>query len=384
MKVAILYDVIYPFSIGGGEKINWEAARRLAARGHDVYLVSSKMWEGESVLEREGVHCVGICRWLTTSNNLGNRSCLQPFLFALSVFTYLRKNRFDVVSSSAFPYLSCLTAKLAGWLNPAPLVITWYEARGFSGWKSYAGIFFGVCAAILEKGTTLLSTYHITISDYTAGRMAKILAVPKQNISVIGCGVDIEVLQPQRPVAKEKTILYAGRIVRHKRVDLLIDAFAALAADFPEYRVKIIGPGAEKAALQDKVRADGLGERVQFVDTLEETALYEEFRKASVFVLPSEQEGFGMVMIEAMAAGTPVIAKIAELSAASSLIRHESTGLLFSTKEELAACLRRVLSDETLRCRLVMGGKEEARQYDWETSIIPKTEEYLEAVARQR
>jgi len=381
MKIAILYDVIYPFSIGGGEKINWEAARRLAARGHEVYLVSSKMWEGEPVLDREGVHCVGICRWLTTLNNLGNRSWMQPFLFALSAFIYLRKNKFDVVSCSAFPYLSCLTAKLAGWLNPAPLVITWYEARGYAGWKSYAGIFLGFCAAFLERWTALLSPHHITISDYTAARMEKILAIPRQKITVIPCGVDIQDLQPKLPVPKEKTILYVGRLVRHKRLDSLIDAFSLLAADFPDYRVKIIGPGAEKASLQEKAQANGLGERIQFQDTLDTQALYEEFRKAAVFVLPSDQEGFGMVMIEAMAAGTPVIAKIAELSAASTLIRHESTGLLFSTEAELAECIRRVLTDETLRCRLITGGREEAKQYDWETSIIPKTEEYLEAVA---
>ena len=383
MKIAIVYDVIFPYSIGGGEKINWELARRLAARGHDVSLVSSKMWEGESVLKRDGVHYVGICPWLTTLNNLGNRSVLQPFLFAASAFTFLRKNKFDVVACNAFPYLSCVTAKLAGWLNPAPLVITWYEARGWSAWRFYAGAFYGFFAAILEWLTARLSPHHNTISNYTAARMTKKLGIPGRNIAVIPCGVDLADVQPMGPVAKEKTILYAGRVVRHKRVDLLIDAFARLAAEFPEYQVKIIGPGAEKAGLQEKVRVIGLGERIEFLDTLVGEPLYREFQKASLFVLPSDQEGFGMVLIEAMAAETPVIAKIAEHSAASTVIRHEGNGLLFTTTEELAGAIRRVLGDGELRQTLVAGGKKTAKLYDWDSVIIPQTEEYLEAVAQR-
>jgi len=382
MKVAILYDVIFPYSIGGGEKINWEVARRLAARGHDVYLVSSKMWEGESEMDRDGVHYVGVCRWLATSNNLGNRSSLQPFLFAASAFTYLRKNKFDVVACNAFPYLSCLTAKLAGWLNSAPLVITWYEARGFHAWRSYAGIFYGIFASILEKWTAGLTSHHNTISHYTAERMEKILAIPKQNITVIPCGVDLVDVQPKAPVTKEKTILYAGRVVRHKRVDLLIEAFAELAKEFPDYHVKIIGPGTEKPALQAKVRTLDLENQIRFFDTMVGKSLYDEFRKASLFVLPSDQEGFGMVLIEAMAAETPVIAKIAELSAASTVIQHGVNGLLFTSKDELCASIRQVLTDENLRARLVIGGKETAGQYDWESVIIPAMEEYLEAVPR--
>ncbi len=383
MKIAIIYDLAFPFTIGGGEKINWEVARRLAARGHDVCLVAPKMWEGPDVLERDGVRYVGTCRWLTALNNIGNRSPLQPFLFAASLLPYLRKNQFDVVACNAFPYLTCFTAKIAGWFNPAPMVINWYEARGLKAWTFYAGIFYGFFSSILEWFAARMSNFHNTISDYTADRMVKKLGIPREEIAVIPCGVDVTDVRPKTPVAKEKTLLYAGRMVRHKRVDRLIDAFAELAGEFPDYRLKLVGPGAEREALKQLAETKKLGDRIEFVDTLVGAPLYEEFQKASLFVLPSDQEGFGMVLIEAMAAQTPVIAKIAEFSAASTVIQSGENGLLFTTQAELVAAIRSVLSDAALRQRLVEGGEKTANSYDWETAIIPRMQQYLEAVSKR-
>jgi glycosyltransferase involved in cell wall biosynthesis len=383
MKIAILYDVIYPQSIGGGEKINWEVGRRLAQRGHEVWLVSSKMWEGPAQMERDGMIYAGICRWLKTTNNLGNRSPLQPLLFAFAVFRFLRKERFDAVLCNAFPYLSCLTACAAGWFRPVPLSITWYEARGFKAWQKYAGL-PGLLAALLERMTVHTARHHNTISGFTAERMHRDLGIPAEQISIVPAGVNVNEIRPSRPVTKNKEILYVGRLVRHKRVDRLVEAFAQIAADFPEHTLRIIGPGAERPALEEQVRKAGLASRVQFEGTLPVDLLHELFRKAQAFVLPSDQEGFGMVLIEAMAAGTPVLAQRAEFSAASSIITHGQSGLLFESVSELAVQLRNILSQPDLAASLVTGGQAEASRYDWDQVIVPTLEKYLSEVAADR
>lgn len=376
MKIAILYDVAYPYSIGGGEKINWELGRRLARRGHEVWTVSSHMWDGPAEFERDGMRYAGICRWLKTTNNLGNRSALQPFLFALAVFRFLRRARFDAVMCNAFPYLSCVAARFAAFFNPAALVITWYEARGWKAWWNYAG-FLGLPAAVLERLTARLFPRHNTISDFTAERMTRLLGIPAERIQVVPCGVDVEEVRPGEPAVKKKEILYVGRVVKHKRVDTLMDAFFDLAQEFPDYNLKIVGPGAEREALQEKAQSAGMSSRVIFLDTLTGPPLYAEFQQAHVFVLPSDQEGFGMVLLEAMAAGTPVIAKKAEFSAVSSVIRHGENGLLFATRAELAEQIRILLTDRALYNKLLDGGCETAARYDWDTKIVPDMERHL-------
>jgi len=376
MKIAILYDVIYPQSIGGGEKMNWEIGRRLAKRGHEVWLVSSKMWEGPAQMEQDGMLYTGICRWLKTTNNLGNRSLLQPLLFAVATFRFLRKERFDAVLCSAFPYLSCLTARAAGWFQPVPLAIAWYEARGLKAWWKYAGL-AGLPAAVLERMAARMTRHHNTISTFTAERMHRKLGIPVEQTEIISAGVDVDRIRPSGAVAKRKEILCVGRVVRHKRVDRLVDAFTQIAADFPEHTLKIIGTGAERPAMEERVRNAGLDGQVKFIDTLPVDALYETFRQAQVFVLPSDQEGFGMVLIEAMAAGTPVLAQRAELSAASSIITHGRDGLLFDSVSELAAQLRDVLTQPELAAALTAGGRVSADQYDWDKVIIPTVEKYL-------
>ncbi|MCU0857120.1 MAG: glycosyltransferase family 4 protein [Pontiellaceae bacterium] len=383
MKIAILYDVIYPLSIGGGEKINWEVGRRLAQRGHDVWLVSSKMWEGPARMTQDGMIYAGICRWLKRTNNLGNRSPLQLLLFAVAVFRFLRKERFDAVLCNAFPYLSALTACAAGWFRPVPMSITWYEARGFRVWWKYAG-FPGLLAAVLERMTVHTSGHHNTISGFTAERMRLKLGIPPEQISVLPAGVNVDEIRPDGPVIKNKEILYVGRLVKHKRVDRLVEAFAQIAADFPEHTLRIIGPGAERPALEDQVRNAGLAGRVQFEGTIPGDRLHELFRRAQVFVLPSDQEGFGMVLIEAMAAGTPVLAQRAASSAAASIITHGQSGLLFESVSELAAQLRDVLSQPELAASLITGGQAEARRYDWDQVIVPAFEKYLSEIVSDR
>jgi glycosyltransferase involved in cell wall biosynthesis len=163
-----------------------------------------------------------------------------------------------------------------------------------------------------------------------------------------------------------------------------VEAFAQIAADFPEHTLRIVGPGGERPALELQAQKAGLAGRVQFTDTLTGDALYDAFRQAQVFVLPSDQEGFGMVLIESMAAGTPVLAQRAEFSAASSVITHGQNGLLFASVSELAAQLRDVLTKPELAAALTAGGQALADQYDWERVIIPAMEKYLFTIAAGR
>jgi glycosyltransferase involved in cell wall biosynthesis len=293
---------------------------------------------------------------------------------------HLAKNGYDLLACNAFPYVSVFAARLAALPRRMPIVLTWYEARGLDAWRKYAGPLYAPPAAALEALTARMSRYHTTISDFTAERMTAKLGIPRDRISMIPCGVGVREVNAGSQPPREKAILYVGRLVRHKRVDHLITAFAEATRDRPDHELRIVGPGAERESLEALAAASGVGERVKFLGTLTGEPMSQQYRRAQVFVLPSDQEGFGMVLLEAMAAGTPVIAKIAEHSAAKTVVHHEVNGLLFATKDELVAQLQRILGDEELRQRLAKNGLATANAHDWDSSIVPAYEEYFRKI----
>lgn len=379
MKIAIVYDVMYPYGLGGGEKRNWEVARRLARRGHEVWLVTVQMWDGATEFEREGVHCVGVCRWKPGLSVGGKRSFWQPLYFARHLFSYLRRSEFDLVDCGNFPYLSCLAARAAIQFRRTRLVITWYEARGWRRWTEHRGRAIGVLAGLFELWIARLTAFNVAISSLTAEHARKFLGVKR--MTIVPCGVDVAAISSCACCSKENQVLYVGRLTRYKRVDMLIDSFARITGQFPEHKLKIVGRGYERENLEALAARLGLSGKVIFCDGLSEEQLHQEYVKSCVFVLPSEQEGFGIVLLEAMAAGTPLIALKAPHSAAGCLITHGSNGLLAANAEEMAGALVSLLADDALRNRLSAAGRETARQHDWDGAIVPAVEKYFREVA---
>lgn len=378
MNIAFVYDCIYPFSHGGGEKRIWELARRLVARGHRVSILGQKWWEGEDVLVRDGVQVVGVAPFRPLFNAIGgHRSFVQPFFYAWHLFRYLRTHAFDVMECSNFPYLSCFAARLA---QPrTPIVICWLEIRGLLGWLRYNGL-TGVFAAVSEKICFRLTDFNTANSSVTTSRFP-----PARPIRIIPNGVDSRFFGASRQPSSPFAILNVGRLVPHKRLDMLLDAVAGLREEFPLVSLTLVGDGSAKAALREQAARLGLDSCVRFVDTHpSDDEVMEEYGRAAVFVLPSEQEGFGIVLVEAMASALPCLVRIAPDSASSELVVPEKTGLRFRTLPELVESLRWVFLHPEQAAAIGRNAREAARVYDWER-IADSTESILrEAFASRK
>jgi glycosyltransferase involved in cell wall biosynthesis len=116
--------------------------------------------------------------------------------------------------------------------------------------------------------------------------------------------VDTRVYPSDRP----SIILFTGSLIKRKGVRYLLDALALLPSDLPSYRAVIVGEGPEEGALRKQVTALGLADRVEFMGFQPQSVVSEWMRQARIFVLPSLEEGQGVVLLEALASGTPVIA----------------------------------------------------------------------------
>jgi len=204
-----------------------------------------------------------------------------------------------------------------------------------------------------------------TVSEFTKSEIQNEFSVAEEKLSVVPNGVqDIFHSQESTPLAlPDKYILFVGNLNTRKNIPVLIESFRILKKDHRlPHKLVIIGPG-EKSFYNypiDEVNQEGI-EVLGYVDTLE---LKYAYKQADVFLFPSLYEGFGMVALEAMACGTPVVA-----GDRASLPEVLGEGALLVDPEDttaIATAVERVLSEESLRESLVERGYKQTEKYTWD------------------
>lgn len=164
---------------------------------------------------------------------------------------------------------------------------------------------------------------------------------------------------------KKKTIIHVGRVDRGKRQDLLVKAFSLLRNTFPEWKVELWGEFDRNIKYTDEIRKfiqeNDMSDCVRLCGTTDDVP--EKLSEASIFVFPSDNEGFPLALTEAMAMGLPVIG-CSEASSVNSLIKDGENGFLVdSTPKSLANALSKLMSDEELRVKLGDSAKEDMKRY---------------------
>ena len=203
-------------------------------------------------------------------------------------------------------------------------------------------------------------------------------------ISTVPCGIDLDLFRPQdREAARaalglgpEPTILFVGRIDPAKGVDFLLDSFVELQArwDGPLHpRLLLVGGdmidgelGPDLARLRDAAAARGVAEQITFCGPQPHDALPTYYAATDLTVVPSRYESFGLVAVESLACGTPVVASRA--GGLAYTIEEGQNGFLvpFGDTTALAVTLHRTLQDAPLRAQLSRGALATATQYGWE------------------
>jgi L-malate glycosyltransferase len=369
-KIALVYDAIFPYVKGGGERRFYEIAKQLAAAGHDVHLYGMQFWDGPAVIVRDGLTLHGLCKARPLYLPGGRRSITQALVFGLSCLKLLRE-RFDVMDCCGFPYFSLFTCRLVTWLRRKPLYATWHEVWGRRYWREYLGR-LGIVGYAVEWLAARLPSAIIAVSDHTADALKGTLQV-KRPVYTIENGIHVAhiqtVVSPHDPV----DVVYVGRLVAFKHVDLLLQAVAILTKQRPVIRCRIMGNGPERQRLEALVRELGLQKNVQFLDFHEaHDEVISVMKSGRVFVLPSTREGFGLVAIEANAAGVPVVTVEHSANAACKLITKDSGLVTSLNAEALAAGIAKVLAKKTPAKACVAA----AQRFDW-SQITHKLEAVL-------
>jgi glycosyltransferase involved in cell wall biosynthesis len=209
----------------------------------------------------------------------------------------------------------------------------------------------------------------ITVSDYLKDEVTK-LGIDPEKVSVVYGGTG-DVSTEKEDFDFDGTIItFIGNLVKQKGVDVLLEAFK----DVPDAKLVIVGDGKEGPALK-KLAKDQ--EDVYFVGYREDLASV--FEKTRLLVLPSRSEGFGLVLLEAMKAGVPVVAS--RVGGIAEVVEDSRNGILVEPEnpKQLADAITMVLEDEELRENLIRNGHETSEKFSWRSmsSAIDKIYEEL-------
>lgn len=361
MNIAFVSNVVYPFVTGGAEKRIYEIGTRLADEVHDVTIYGRHFWDGpkQTTYERMTLQAVAPEAELYDGDR---RSIMEAIDFAARAFPHLRRHlrrdEHDVVVVNVFPYFPVLVTKLTSICTDTPVVTTWHEVWG-DYWDEYLGSLapFG---KLTEHVTARTPQHPIAVSSITADRLAKI-GPDRESIEVVPNGIDAEQVKNAPIPEHGYDVLFAGRLIEHKNVDMLLDAFDELASEH-DVTLGIVGDGPERDRLESKRESLTHADRVEFLGFLDD---YEDvvshMRAADVFASPSTREGFGITFVEAMAADCTVIAADHPDSAADEVI--DDAGFLINpTVQSLKEALHAALSGELPSTDPF----ERAQRYDWD------------------
>lgn len=296
-------------------------------------------WKGSRRRDEGGVRYQAVSRHIPLYVG-ERRSIVQALVFSLGCFRLLA-HRFDAIEADQMPYLPLFPLRVVASIKRVPLVVTWHEVWGAAYWREYLGP-VGVVGAVLERVAMRIPDVIVAENDETHRRLLD-TGLPAERAIVVPNGVDMEVIGSAPPAASTFDLIYVGRLLGHKRVEDLLDAIARLSRDGSRLTCAIVGIGPERERLEVLTANLGLSEQVRFFGSLEEHRdVYGLIKSSGVFVLPSVREGFGLVVVEALACGIPVITTDHPDNQARLLVEDGVTGWLCpATGDGLADAIRR-------------------------------------------
>jgi len=376
MKIAYVYDAVYPWVKGGAERRIYELAKRLTLRGHEVHWYGVGWWwpeEGSRDIVMDGIKLHGVCGPVKLYND-DRRSIKEAIYYALKLYPKLRGENFDIIDCQGFPFFSCFTSKIYSLFGKPVLVITLHEVWN-QYWYEYLG-FIGIFGKLVENLMVNLTDKIITVSCKTKNDLNKIKSSEKAVI--IPNGIDFKEITEINPSIEKSDVIFAGRLIKEKNTDLLLRALVQVKKSLPNIKCFIIGDGPEKRNLE--ILRDDLHLRgnVEFLGFLEDQSLISHLKSSLVFALPSTREGFGMVVLEANACGLPVVVINHPMNASKDLVKDDITGFIAEFSEDSLS--DKILDGINGKCSMEDSCIDFARGYDWDEIVTDLEDFYREVL----
>jgi glycosyltransferase involved in cell wall biosynthesis len=216
-----------------------------------------------------------------------------------------------------------------------------------------------------EKRTYQLADLVLTNSLSTHEELISYYNVPKDKIKVIYPGVAGTVKSLPYEERDPYSLIFVGRLVHRKGIETLLRSFEQLKPTLPSLKLRIIGNGSEKKAIQKWIQRNSFHDSVTLCGYLPKKEIYNELKKSLIALTPSIYEGFGLVAVEALRAGTPVIAS--NVSGLREIVHDGENGLLIQARssEELTVAIQKLCTNEALWKDLSANAQPSSEKFSW-------------------
>src|SRR5439155_20451813 len=240
MHVCLVYDCLYPYTVGGAERWYRNLADRLGASGHTVTFLTRRQWDRESDVDVPGVRVVAVSPRMELYAG-GRRRLLPPLLFGLGVFLHLLRHgrRYDVVHTASFPYFSLLAAGVVRRRGGYRLFVDWHEVWTHEYWHEYLGRLGGRIGWRIQRACVRVSQRAFCFSRLHERRLRE-----------EGFAGDLTRLEGQYAAPTDavgrparRVVVFAGRHIPEKRVPALVPALAEARRQLPDLRGELYGDG---------------------------------------------------------------------------------------------------------------------------------------------
>ena len=326
MRVCLLYDCLYPHTVGGAERWYRNLAERLRDEGHELTYLTLRQWDRGDDPGVEGVDVVAVGPRMALYGPNGIRRILPPLVFGAGVLWHLLRHprSFDVVHTASFPYFSLLAAAALRRLGGYTLVADWHEVWSSTYWREYLGR-LGRIGEAVQRLCARAPQHAFCFSALHAERLR---ALGLRGEPTVLRGQWAGALDRPDPAPVDPVAMFAGRLIPEKRAPALVGAVALAAASRPELRGVIYGDGPEREAVRMAIEANDATALVSAPGFVDGDELEEALRHALCLVLPSRREGYGLIVVEAASMGVPSVVVAGPDNAAVELIEEGVNGFV--------------------------------------------------------
>lgn len=338
MRICLIYDCLYPHTVGGAERWYRNLALRLDAEGHEVTYLTMRQWGASEQPDLPGVRVVPVTRQMPLYAR-GRRRILPTLLFGMGVLRHLMRHgrRYDAVHTASFPYFSLLAAGLVRPLVRYRIVVDWHELWTRAYWREYLGTAGGSFGRRIQRLCLAVPQRAFCFSRLV-----------EQRLLAEGIRGKVTVLEGQfdgtasaAPLPAELLVVFAGRHIPEKGPVAVVRAVAKARESIPELRGTIFGDGPERRNVLAAIAELGLSDVVEAPGFVDASVVEDTIARALCLVLPSRREGYGLVVLEALSKGTPAIVVEGEDNAATEFIAEGENGFVVAdaSADELAAAV---------------------------------------------
>jgi glycosyltransferase involved in cell wall biosynthesis len=330
--------------VGGAERLMRDLALHLAQQRYHVTYLTMRHWGKTETPQLDGVHVIA----LTGSGRIygrERRTLFPPVRFGLAVARYLWRHGsdFDVVHIASFPYFPVLAAGAIRRRANYDLVVTWLEIWTEAYWRRYAGRGIGTIGWFVQGLCVRLHHTAFCISQLHARRLVD---VGYDGMPLVFPGLYAGPTEPTAAADVDpELVVYAGRHVAEKRIGDLVRGFALAREVVPKLRLEMYGDGPEQRRLERLVDKLGLTSAVFMHGRRPESEVADAIARAACVATASEREGYGLIIVEAAARGTPSVVVAGPENAATELVVDGVNGAIANSvlPAHLAAAIVRVV-----------------------------------------